>query len=205
MRVYCLGDSITAGYGVLGRECWLRRVGAITGFEMINAGVNGDITADMAARFYRDAGTLRPDLLFLLGGCNDVINEGNDAEARRNVAAILDHAHARGISAMLGIPYPLIPDMAERLWLPGVDYDAANRALEGYAQWLQEEAGKRDLPAANLWDFFTSLGMEQLRLLSLDGVHLNAEGHRLLGAFLASVMAKVSERNSERPTSGRNW
>ena len=54
MKIYCLGDSLTTGYGVSGSDCWVRRVAVKTGFEMINAGLNGDVTLGMAARFYRD-------------------------------------------------------------------------------------------------------------------------------------------------------
>ena len=44
MRIYCLGDSLTTGYGVSGSDCWVRRVAVKTGFDMINAGLNGDVT-----------------------------------------------------------------------------------------------------------------------------------------------------------------
>ena len=71
MKIYCLGDSLTTGYGVSGSDCWVRRVAAKTGFEMINAGLNGDVTLGMAARFYRDTESMHPDLMFLLGGGND--------------------------------------------------------------------------------------------------------------------------------------
>ena len=40
MKIYCLGDSLTTGCGVSGSDCWVRRVAAQTGFEMINAGLN---------------------------------------------------------------------------------------------------------------------------------------------------------------------
>lgn len=38
MRVYCLGDSMTYGFGVSRREAWPALVGAATGHEMINGG-----------------------------------------------------------------------------------------------------------------------------------------------------------------------
>ena len=54
MRVYCLGDSTTYGFGVSRREAWPALVGAATGHEMINGGVNGDATSGTLARFCVD-------------------------------------------------------------------------------------------------------------------------------------------------------
>ena len=193
MKIYCLGDSLTTGYGVSSSDCWVRRVADKTGFEMINAGLNGDVTLGMAARFYRNTESIRPDLMFLLGGGNDILNERTDKNARKGITAILDAAYHRSIPVMLGLPFPFVPDMAERLWSSDKDYDLINAIQEGYVRWLRDVAEERSLPTANLWDMFYPMELSQRRDLSLDGIHLNAEGHRLMADFIAERLNTIND------------
>ena len=188
MKIYCLGDSLTTGYGVSGADCWVHRIAVKTGFAMINAGLNGDVTLGMAERFYRDTESMRPDLMFLLGGGNDILNEKTDKNARKGIMAILDAACQRSIPVKLGLPFPFVPDMAEQLWSPDKDYNLINDIQEGYVRWLQDEAERRALPTVNLWDIFSAMELSQRRRLSLDGIHLNAEGHLVMANFIAECL-----------------
>ena len=161
MKIYCLGDSLTTGYGVSGSDCGVHCVAVKTGFDMINAGLNGDVTLGMAARFYRDTESMRPDLMFLLGGGNDILNERTDKNARKGITRILDAADQRSIPVVLGLPFTFVPDMAERLWSPDKDYDLINDIQERYVHWLT--CGLYSplwsyLSAANFpWTGFTSM------------------------------------------------
>jgi hypothetical protein len=60
MRLVCIGDSYTFGYGVREEEGWCARLGAIEpGFEMVNMG-QGGYGVDQAYLWYkRDGGALR--------------------------------------------------------------------------------------------------------------------------------------------------
>lgn len=196
MKIYCLGDSLTTGYGVSGSDCWVRRVSAKTGFEMINAGLNGDVTLGMAARFYRDTESMCPDLMFLLGGGNDILNERTDKNARKGITAILDSARKRSIPVMLGLPFPFVPDLAECLWSPDKDYNLINVIQEDYVHWLQDVSEEHSLPVANLWDLFSAMELSQRRDLSLDGIHLNAEGHRIMADFITERLNTINDERS---------
>ncbi len=188
MKIYCLGDSLTTGYGVSGSDCWVHCVAVKTGFDMINAGLNGDVTLGMAARFYRDTESMRPDLMFLLGGGNDILNERTDKNARKGITRILDAADQRSIPVVLGLPFTFVPDMAERLWSPDKDYDLINDIQERYVHWLRNEAEERGLPTADLWVVFSAMELSQRRELSLDGIHLNAAGHRIMADVIAELL-----------------
>ena len=193
MKIYCLGDSLTIGYGVSGSDCWVHRVAVKAGFEMINAGLNGDVMLGMAARFYRETESMRPDLMFLLGGGNDILNERTDRNARKGITAILDAAYQRSIPVMLGLPFPFVPDMAERLWSSDKDYNLINAIQEDYVHWLQDFAEERGLPSANLWDIFSAMELSQRREFSLDGIHLNAEGHRIMADFITERLITIND------------
>ena len=66
-----------------------------------------------------------------------------------------------------------------------------------YVRWLQDVAEERGLPSANLWDVFSAMELSQRRDLSLDGIHLNAEGHRIMADFITE---RLNTLNNERGT-----
>ena len=49
-RVLALGDSLTAGYGATPAESWPARLAELTGWQVINEGVNGDTSAGALGR-----------------------------------------------------------------------------------------------------------------------------------------------------------
>lgn len=192
--VYCLGDSLTAGYGVEGTECWVYLSAVSTGLKLFNAGMNGDSTSGMYRRFCRDMEHRTPDLLFLLGGGNDIMEDGDDHGARRGMGLILNHAADRSIPVMLAAPYPFLPDMAERFWRAGLDFDVVNSIQREYAEWLRAEAGERGIPIVDLWALFSSLDAVVVRRLFLDGVHLLPEGHRMIADLVAERLKEFFDK-----------
>ena len=106
MRVYCLGDSMTYGFGVSRREAWPALVGAATGHEMINGGVNGDATSGMLARFCVDVPRIKPNVAILMGGCNDIFLAGSDSTARCNMGLLVQQALSLAIIPVIGFPVP---------------------------------------------------------------------------------------------------
>ena len=96
MKVVCLGDSLTYGYGVPRKDCWASLTAARTGHTLVNRGVNGDTTGGMLARFGRDVLEERPQRVLLMGGANDIIYGGSDAPARLNLMAMVRQAEAAG-------------------------------------------------------------------------------------------------------------
>lgn len=50
MRLICIGDSLTFGYGVHLSQRWTQLCAQETGWELVNEGINGDTTGGMLAR-----------------------------------------------------------------------------------------------------------------------------------------------------------
>lgn len=76
--VVCVGDSITRGQVSSNYVKRLQRQWGPKGFTLVNAGVNGDLAYNVAARL-DDVIARRPDLVTLLVGTNDVNSQFNDA------------------------------------------------------------------------------------------------------------------------------
>ncbi|MCG8484577.1 MAG: GDSL-type esterase/lipase family protein [Clostridia bacterium] len=72
MKIVCIGDSLTSGYGVKKSEAWTSIVEEKYGIEMINKGISGDTTTGMLARFYKDVVEHKPMYVMLMGGINDL-------------------------------------------------------------------------------------------------------------------------------------
>ena len=97
MKLICIGDSLTFGYGVHLSQRWTRLCAQETGWELVNEGINGDTTGGMLARMQGGVlaelregglGADRPYAL-LMGGSNDVFYSGSDAAARENMGAMI--------------------------------------------------------------------------------------------------------------------
>ena len=188
MRVFCLGDSLTAGYGVRPNECWRALAARETGFELIDGGMNGDSSWGMNYRFRRDVLPSPPDLLFLMGGGNDMLRDGNDRMARVNFAEIASGAAVAGIPLMIGLPCPFVPELAREFWSPDIDYLEAQQALSGWVEWLRGKAGEWDAALCDFWSIFARMTGAQRRAIFIDGLHPRPEGHKLMATTAAAAL-----------------
>lgn len=104
-RIVALGDSLTAGLGLVESESYpvlLQRKIDAEGyeFEVVNAGVSGDTTAGGLRRLdWALEGDVRI-LIVALGG-NDGLRGLSVAEMKRNLSAIIERARERGVTVIL--------------------------------------------------------------------------------------------------------
>ena len=188
MRVFCLGDSLTAGYGVRPHECWRALAERETGFALIDGGENGDTTWSMNYRFRHDVLPGSPDLLFLMGGGNDMLRAGSDRMARVNFEEIVDLSRGAGLPVMIGLPCPFVPELASVFWSPDIDYLEAQQALDGWVEWLRARAREWDAALCDFWSIFTGMTGEQRRGMYIDGLHPTPEGHKLMATTAAAAL-----------------
>ena len=92
MRYVALGDSYTIGTAVSEAERWPNQLAErVGGIELVaNLGVNGYTSADLIADELPQLDALRPELVSVLIGVNDVVRGIPDAEYGVNVAMILE-------------------------------------------------------------------------------------------------------------------
>jgi lysophospholipase L1-like esterase len=97
-RVVFIGDSITARWDLHG----------YFGKGFINKGVESQNAEEIAARFQTDVVDLKPDIVVILAGTNDVLSEGDLALAHDSVAAMAQMARANGIRPVVCTIPPLL-------------------------------------------------------------------------------------------------
>ncbi len=194
MVIAALGDSLTQGYGLPVEEgfvpqlqAWLDAEGAEV--RLINAGVSGDTTAGGLARV---GWTLTPEvdaMIVALGG-NDLLRGLPVAQARSNIAGILEAADSADVEVLLvGMEAP---------GNYGPDYKAEFDAI--YPE-LADEFGSLYLDSffAGLTEDGQAADPSQLRaFFQADGIHPNAEGvARIVARIGPEVLALVDAAASE--------
>lgn len=191
LRILALGDSLTAGYGLMEGEglvpqlnAWLAAEGAEV--LVMNGGVSGDTSAGGLSRLGWALDDSVQAMMVILGG-NDLLRGLPPEATRANIEAILQEAQARGLPVLLvGMKAPgnfgpqyketfdaLYPDLAAQ-------YGAA--IIDSYFGLLVP--GATD-PAA------------LAPYMQPDGIHPNAEGVRIitgnLGPHLIALAASAAQ------------
>lgn len=179
--ILALGDSLTAGYGLNGRDSFPSRLEVAlreSGHEVrvVNGGVSGDTTAGGLARLDWLMQE-RPDLVIVSLGANDALRGVDPAETRRNLDAIIKGVKQQGARVMLaGMLAP--PNMGSeygRAFNAIYDELARDHKVVFYRFFLEGVAGD---PALNL----------------ADGMHPNAEGiAEIVERILPSVVQALAE------------
>ena len=171
--IVALGDSLTAGFGVLPDEAYpallearLRREGYA--YRVVNAGVSGDTTA---AALRRLDWVLRsnPSIVIVALGANDGLRHQSVTAMRDNLVTIVRRLRAAGAGVLLaGMRVP--PNY-------GPEY---SRAFAFVFPEVARTSG------ATLGPFLLDGVAGDARLNQPDGIHPTAEGQRIIADKLWS-------------------
>lgn len=183
-RIIAFGDSLFAGYGLRDAsgdsypaklEAALRAKGINA--RIVNAGVSGDTTAGGRQRitFLLDDQQEKPDLFILELGANDMLRGLPPAEAKANLAAMLEELKRRDIPVLLmGMRAPTNY---------GPEYQAEFDAIYGD---LAREYGAALIP------FWLEDIYQDQSLFQSDRLHPTEEGiERLVASTLDDVKAAL--------------
>ncbi|TAA48573.1 arylesterase [Corallincola spongiicola] len=104
-RILAFGDSLTAGYGVERIYSYPSVLAELSGRDVINAGVSGELTKQGLKRLPFLLDQTMPELLLLIEGGNDILQNRPANETKQNLAKMIEMAQGRGIPVVLvGIP-----------------------------------------------------------------------------------------------------
>ena len=180
-RVVFFGDSITEGWGREGSA------GFFPGKGWLNRGISGQTTAQMLVRFPQDVLALKPQVVVILAGTNDIAgNTGPSTQAmiEDNLHAMVDLARAHGIRVVLASVLPV----SDYPWLPGTApaprVRALNTALKRYADAQQLVYLDYYTPMAN-----AAGGLDPQ--LADDGVHPTAKGYAVMAPLAEAAVKRA--------------
>ncbi len=190
VRVVFMGDSITEGWGMKATATSPGRGEFFPGKPYINRGISGQTTPQMLVRFRQDVIALKPKVVVMLAGTNDIAeNTGKETleEIGNNIASMSDLARANGIRVVLCSVLPA----SEFHWHKGLEPAPKIKALNA---WIKEYAAKNGLAYV---DYYTSMANDQGGLkaeLSPDGVHPNKAGYELMAPLAEAGIAEALKK-----------
>jgi lysophospholipase L1-like esterase len=159
--VLALGDSITYGTGATPDTSYPAVLAQLTGWNVINAGVPGDTSAQALERLPDLLAQHSPQLVLVSIGGNDLLRQMPVDSLRANLRRICQQAMAAGAQVLLiGVPRPTLSA-------------ALTGSLSDHPVY-EELAAELKLPLQRQ-------GWSEVladRSLKSDEIHANAEGYR---------------------------
>lgn len=99
--ILAFGDSLTAGYGTTPENSYPSSLAKLSGHPVINAGISGETTAQGLARFATVLDQTKPELVILMEGGNDILQNLSQKTAQQNLQQMIDLAKLRKIQILL--------------------------------------------------------------------------------------------------------
>lgn len=182
-RVVFMGDSITEFWSVINPAFF-------DGKPYVNRGISGQTTPQMLIRFRADVIDLKPDVVLLLAGINDIAGNTGPSTLEmiaNNIFSMAEIAKANHIKIILCSVLPA-SDFPWRQGLqPAEKVIALNKMVEEYAKTNE----------ILYLDYYSAMVNENKGLKSIyseDGVHPNKKGYEVMNPLAEAAIAKVSSR-----------
>jgi len=181
-RVVFMGDSIT--------EAWARESLFAENPNFVGRGLSGQTTLQMLVRFRADVIDLKPAVVHIMGGTNDLAgNNGpeSDQEIEGAIASMAELARANHINVVLAS----IPPAADFAWHPGSK--PIPRLLRLNA-WLKSYASHAGIEYVDYWPVLAAADGSMKASCSPDGVHPNAECYKAMQPLALAAVASALGR-----------
>lgn len=183
-KVVFMGNSITEGWVKLRPDFFKNN-------NFIGRGISGQTTDQMLVRFREDVINLRPEIVVINGGTNDIATNGGDYNEDvtfGNLVSMVELAEANGLKVVLTSVLPV----EKYFWSPDVldapeKIDKLNRRIKAYAE------GK-GYPYVDYFSMMNEGGYKMKDGLSYDGVHPKPEGYEIMEALVLPVVMRSEKK-----------
>jgi len=180
--VVMMGDSIT--------DNWARPEfgnGLFDANGMIGRGISGQVTAQMLVRFPADVLALKPRVVHIMAGTNDIAENQDPydpAATVGNLQAMITLAKANGMKVIVGS----VPPATSFAWRPSRGNQL--QTIKMLNDWIKAACAKQKLVYA---DYFSVLqgpdgGLRPDLGINGDSVHPNAAGYAVMAPVLLAAV-----------------
>lgn len=182
-RVVFMGNSITEGWKNTSPEFF-------NGRPYINRGISGQTTPQMLIRFHQDVVNLKPKVVVLLCGINDIAGNTGPSTLEMiqdNIAAMAEIAKANKINVVLSSVLPAF----DFPWKLGME--PANKVI-ALNTWIKAYATQHKLIYL---DYFTAMKDERNGLsedLAKDGIHPTKKGYAIMEPLAEKAIAQAMKQ-----------
>lgn len=164
-KVVFMGDSIT--------EFWSIGDPDLFSGGVINRGISGQTSSQMLVRFWQDVVSLKPELVHIMTGTNDLAeNTGfvSDDAYKANIKAMVTLAKSHDIGVVLAS----IPPAGSFGWRPELEPPVRISVLN---QWLEDYAAETGSTFVDYHSLLTEDGGSLSENFTHDGVHPHRTGY----------------------------
>jgi lysophospholipase L1-like esterase len=183
-RVVFMGDSITDGWG-------RQYATFFPGKPYVNRGISGQTTPQMLIRFRPDVIALKPKVVVILAGTNDIAGNTGPMTLESiedNLTSMAELAKANNIRVVLASLLPVcdyIKPQTERR--PPAKIIALNA-------WMKDYAAKNDLVYLDYYSAMIDDAQMFRKELTYDGLHPNAAGYDVMAPLAEKAIAAALAR-----------
>jgi lysophospholipase L1-like esterase len=191
-RVVFMGDSIT--------DLWdePRYGGFFPGKPYVNRGISGQTTPQMLIRFRPDVIALKPKVVVILAGTNDIAGNTGPMTLQSiedNLTSMVELARANGIRVVLASLLPISDYDKNREGKPIVrSVQRPPEQIKALNDWMRGYAAANGL---TYLDYFSAVSDDKGLLkeeLSEDGLHPNAKGYALMAPLVEQAIASALKK-----------
>ncbi|MEO8796176.1 MAG: SGNH/GDSL hydrolase family protein [Daejeonella sp.] len=182
-RIVFFGNSITEGWPKLSPAFFQNET-------YINRGIGGQTTPQFLVRFRADVINLKPKVVLILGGTNDIAGNTGPSTLEMiadNLFSMAEIAKANDIQVVLCSVLPVF----DYSWKPGLEpankIIQLNKMIKNYA----------DSHGIVYLDYFTATVDERngmKKIYSEDGVHPNAAGYKVMEPLAQKAIAEALKK-----------
>ena len=181
-----MGDSITEGWG--------QGPKFFPGKPYLNRGISGQTTPQMLVRFRPDVIALKPRVVVILAGTNDIAGNTGPMTLQMtqdNIQSMAELARANGIRVVLASALPA----RDFPWKPGLEPTGKIAALNA---WIKSYAARSGFVYL---DYYSAMADDKQGLraeLTYDGIHPNAAGYAVMAPLAEKAIRQAASRSRRR-------
>jgi len=182
-RVVFFGNSIIESWGKFFPEMF-------SGKNYVNRGIDGQTTPQMLVRFRQDVVALKPKVVVILAGTNDIAGNTGPSTLEMiedNIKSMTEIARANHIRVVL---CSVLPALSYK-WKPDVHPAQTIVSLNAWLRAYARRTGEQYV------DFHSAMrdSADGLRLeLGLNSVHPNEAGYRVMAPLVERAIAQAMRR-----------
>jgi len=178
MKLICIGDSLTFGYGLHKNDKWVTLLGEKLGWEVINAGINGDTSGGALSRLREDVINQKPDMVLIMTGGNDYIAGCDISAVKANITAMTMQCAAAGIKVFVSSEILTVPEQVAPEWSAVADFSEYNTKQREICAWFPKYCRGFSYTYIDLFNQWLEKTKADTSYYQ-DGIHPNKAGNEI--------------------------
>ncbi len=182
-RVIFIGDSITDSWNL---------ADYFPAKPYLNRGISGQTTSQMLIRFRPDVIALKPKVVVILAGTNDIAGNTGPTTLdtiEGNLASMVELARANNIRVVLSSVMPVSDQLKNKEGAPIIQtINRPPKKIQALNAWLRKYANEHNLVYLDYYNAMVDAQGNLKEALTFDGLHPNENGYKIIQPLAESAI-----------------